>query len=252
MDRVTNVKRFVPGGYRHIPGVFQYSGGVAAEPGFRIERARLTRSLPLSEGFDRIEAHLTNIGRPASALCACELRSPEPFTESGFVTFNRQYVERLEQWGLIAGGVNPVARTNVCPVLDPPAEVVLSAFSYTAADDSGAGSFIIAGSGEAREGLPEYRDSIVRFGETSPDAICDKVRFVLVEMERRLSALGFSWGDAGSTQAYTVHNIGGLVADEFVRRGAIRNGLEWHYARPPVVGIEFEMDVRRPLLEHWI
>jgi hypothetical protein len=208
--------------------------------------------LPLSEGFDRIKAHLTKIGRPVAALCACELRSPEPFTESGFVTFNRQYIERLEQWGLIADGVNPVARTNVCPVSEPPAEVVLSAFSYTEPDDSGEGSFIVAGSGEAREGLPEYRDSIVRLGETSPDAIRDKARFVLDEMQRRLAALGFSWADAGSTQAYTVHDIGGLVADEFVRRGAIRNGLEWHYARPPVVGIEFEMDVRRPLRERWI
>jgi hypothetical protein len=249
---LADVGLFVPGSYRFIKGVFQYSGGVAAEPGFRIERARLTRPLPLSEGFDRIEAHLTKIGRPVAALCACELRSPEPFTESGFVTFNRQYIERLEQWGLIAGGVNPVARTNVCPDFEPPAEVVLSAFSYTGQDDSGAGSFIVAGSGEAREGLPEYRDSIVRFGETSPDAIRDKVRFVLDEMERRLSALGLTWSDAGSTQAYTVHNVGGLVADEFVARGAIRNGLERHYARPPVVGIEFEMDVRRPLREQWI
>src|SRR5438876_1209205 len=35
-----NVQSFAPGGYRFIPGPFQYSGGVAAEPGFRIERAR--------------------------------------------------------------------------------------------------------------------------------------------------------------------------------------------------------------------
>jgi hypothetical protein len=29
------------GGYRYIKAVFQYSGGVAAEPGFEIVRARL-------------------------------------------------------------------------------------------------------------------------------------------------------------------------------------------------------------------
>ena len=29
---------FAPGGYRFIPGVFQYSGGAAAEPGYAIER----------------------------------------------------------------------------------------------------------------------------------------------------------------------------------------------------------------------
>jgi len=36
---------FPAGGYRFISHQFQYSGGVAAEPGFRIERARLARPL---------------------------------------------------------------------------------------------------------------------------------------------------------------------------------------------------------------
>jgi hypothetical protein len=34
------VQPFPAGGYRFISHQFQYSGGVAAEPGFRIERAR--------------------------------------------------------------------------------------------------------------------------------------------------------------------------------------------------------------------
>ena len=29
-----------PGNYRYAPGVFQYSAGVAADAGYRIERAR--------------------------------------------------------------------------------------------------------------------------------------------------------------------------------------------------------------------
>jgi hypothetical protein len=29
-----------------------------------------------------------------------------------------------------------------------------------------------------------------------------------------------------------------------VRRGAARAGLTWHYARPPVEGLEYEMDCR--------
>ena len=36
---------FAAGGYRFIPFQFQYSGGVVAEPGFRIERARFRRPL---------------------------------------------------------------------------------------------------------------------------------------------------------------------------------------------------------------
>ena len=33
---MTNVVPFEPGGYRFIEHAFQYSGGVAAEPGFAI------------------------------------------------------------------------------------------------------------------------------------------------------------------------------------------------------------------------
>ena len=49
---------FESGGYRYIKGVFQYSAGVATQPGFEIERARLARSLPLSQGFAAVEAYL--------------------------------------------------------------------------------------------------------------------------------------------------------------------------------------------------
>src|SRR5204862_3531906 len=83
------------GGYRFIGHQFQYSGGVAAEPGFRIERARFTRPVPLAAGVDTIEAYLGGIGRSPTAFCACELRSPGQFTDPGFVAFNRHYVERL-------------------------------------------------------------------------------------------------------------------------------------------------------------
>jgi hypothetical protein len=44
---------FAAGGYRTIPAVFQYSGGVAAEPGFEIVRVRFHRPVPLTEGFAR-------------------------------------------------------------------------------------------------------------------------------------------------------------------------------------------------------
>jgi hypothetical protein len=237
---------FEPGGYRYIAGVFQYSAGVAAEPGFAIERARLGRPLPLAEGFTVVEAHLAAIGRPPTAFCACELRSPEPFTEQGFVEFNRHYVQTLERWGIYKDGVNPVARTNVCPVYDPPAEPSLYAFSYTVPAETALGSFIVAGSGETREGGARYRDSLVRYGETSPDAILEKLRYVLGVMEGRLAALGFGWPDALATNAYTVHDIGPFIADEIAQRGASLHGLTWHIARPPVVNIEYEMDVHSP------
>ena len=96
-----SLPQFAPGGYRFVPGPFQYSAGVAAEPGFEIVRARFLRPVALSEGFAAIERHLASIGRPTAAFCQCELRSPAPFTEEGFVSFNREYVGTLERWGLI-------------------------------------------------------------------------------------------------------------------------------------------------------
>ena len=72
----------------------------------------------------------------------------------------------------------------------------------------------------------------------------DKARHVLGEMERRLAALGLAWSDTSATQVYTVHDLHPFLADEIVRRGAAHGGLTWHYARPPVRELEFEMDCR--------
>jgi len=236
---------FREGGYRFIKAVFQYSGGVAAEPGFEIVRARFMKPLPLAQGFAAVAAHLAAAGRPTTAFCACELRSPAPFTEQGFLEFNHHYAGTLERWGIYRDGVNPVARTNVCPAYDPPAEPSMYAFSYTVPTQPGArGTFIVAGGGESREGMPNYRDYIVRRGDTSPEGLREKVRYVVAEMESRLAALGFGWQDAVSTQAYTVYDIGALVESEIVRRGAAAGGLAWHFTRPPIVELDYEMDVR--------
>jgi hypothetical protein len=39
---------------------------------------------------------------------------------------------------------------------------------------------------------------------------------------------------------------------EIVRRGAARHGLTWHFARPPVEGLEYEIDCRSVPVEHRI
>src|SRR5262245_53944602 len=119
------------GGYAYIPGVFQYSAGVTALPGFRIERVRFSRPVPLSEGFALAARLIEAAGRPLTAFCACELRSPAPFTEAGFRAFNEGYVRTLAEWGVVRNGANPVARSNVCPDVDPPAEPSFHAFAFT-------------------------------------------------------------------------------------------------------------------------
>jgi hypothetical protein len=43
-----------------------------------------------------------------------------------------------------------------------------------------------------------------------------------------------------------------FLADEIVSRGAVNSGLTWNYARPPVDGLDYEMDVRGVFTERVI
>jgi hypothetical protein len=105
-------------------------------------------------------------------------------------------------------------------------------------------SFVIAGGAEARAGAGSYVERTVRLGDTSPAGLREKAVYVLGEMERRLAAFGLTWSDTTATQVYTVHEIHPFVADEIARRGAMRSGLTWHFNRPPVRELDYEMDCR--------
>lgn len=247
-----SIPEFAAGGYRYVPGVFQYSAAVAAVDGFHIERVMFARSVPLGEGFARIAAYLAAAGRPLAAFCACELRSPAPMTEDGFRAFNESYVSVLTDWGIVSDGRNPVARSNVCPEVAPPPEPSFHAFSFTMPAEGAAPSFVIAGSGEAPEGKATYRDHVVRPGDVGAEGLRAKADFVLTEMERRMSALGFAWRDTTATQVYTVHDLHPFLGDAIVARGAAAHGLTWHYCRPPVRGLDYEMDCRGILVERVI
>ena len=239
-------------GYAYIDGVFQYSGGVAAMPGYEIVRVRFKRPLPLQEGFDAIEEHLTEAERPLKALCACELRSPAPFTDDGFEAFNRLYFGTLKRWGIVCGQSNPVARSCVCPEVDGPEEASLYAFCYTRESAHKHQTFVISGSAECPEGFGNYIDQTVCYGDQSEDAMKQKARWVLGEMERRMAALGTGWQEATDAHVYTVYGIHSSLREEIAGRGAMPNAFSWHFARPPLVSLDYEMDVRRVFAEEII
>ena len=238
------------GNYAFIKGIAPYSAGGAALPGFAVEHARFHPVLPLRRGFEAVDAHLRKLGRPRQSLCGMELRSPKPFTFQGFADFNAGYVDVLKSWDVFVNGVNPVARTNVAPEAGAPAEPSLYGFSYTVPAERAPATFVIAGAGELPEGSLDPHD-VVRRGETSPEAIREKARFVMGLMEGRLRELGLGWKDVTTTGIYTAHDIHPFLAGEVLGRmgGATMHGVTWHYSRPPIVSIEYEMDLRGCLRE---
>lgn len=235
---------FVPGAYDFMPGVFQYSGGVRAMAGHRIVRVRFRRVVPMADGFCRIAAYLNDRRRPLTAFCACELRSPAPFTEEGFRQFNLAYAQVLTEWGVMVAGVNPVARSNVCPEVSPPPEPGFHAFCHTEPGDQDSPSFMIAGSGEVPEGRANYRDHIVRPGDVSADGMRAKAEFVMGEMTRRMEALGTGWDAVTGTQVYTVRDAIAAMPVVLAARGTAEHGVTWQFCRPPIVGLDYEMDCR--------
>ncbi len=231
------------GGYLFIPngGRTPYSGGTIAAPGYEIVHATLRRSVPWREGFRLIQEHLASLGRPRAALCGIELRCAKPYPPDQWMgpgTFNQQYMDLLESWALYVDGENPIARTNVCPGIDPPAEQVLFAFSYTVPTSENARpTFVVAGAAESPE---------VRRGETSLDALREKIQNVMATMQARLAALGGRWEDITAVDVYTVHEFRTLLDSEILRRlgPAARYGVHWYYSRPPIDDREIEIDLR--------
>ena len=131
--------------------------------------------------------------------------------------------------------------------MDPPSEPGLFGFSYTrACDPSLPPTFVVSGAGELPEGVLAH-EAIIRVGDTSAEAMIEKATFVMDLMETRLHGLGASWSRVTAVDIYTVHALERILPDVILKRigsaGAL--GVRWFFSRPPIMGIEFEMDLRR-------
>jgi hypothetical protein len=232
------------GNYRYLPGITAFSSGVIAMPGHEIVHATLGAPQPWREGFALAELHLRAQGRTRTALCGVELRSPAPFTFEGFAQFNEGYRALLGEWGILVGDDNPIPRTNVAPVIAPPGEPSLYAFAYTIARATPAPTFVVAGAGEMRD-RAQGAEGIVRRGDTSPEAMREKARFVMNVMQERMRALGAAWSRATTIDVYAAQPIHGYIEDILRPAGpAAIHGVRWFPSRPPIQGLEFEVDVR--------
>src|SRR5262245_36138893 len=233
--------------YRFLPGGEPYSSGAVATAGWEVIHVTLQAPVPWRGGFAAIARHLEGLGRPRTALCAVELRVPSPLTFAGFAEFNRGYRALLGEWGLLVDGRNPVARTNVAPVVAPPAEPSLYAFSHTVKAEASAGrpTFVAAGCGEVRHG-PASRASVVRPDETSADAMREKAAYVMGVMQARLAGLGATWADVTAVGIYTAHPLESFLATEVLAAmgPAAIHGVHWYLSHPPIAGLAYEMDLR--------
>jgi hypothetical protein len=233
------------GGYRFLQGIEPYSSGVVAQPGHEIVHVTLSKSMNWHDGLVAARQYLEQSGLDHHALCAVELRCPEPHSIGGFVEFNQQYRALLEEWNIPVDGENPIARTNVAPVEDSPNETVLYGFSYCKPSHTTRPTFVVAGGGE----LPHRsidRDRIVRAGETSAAAMLAKAECVVGIMRHRLERLGATDDLISAIDVYTAHALQQPLAEVVMPAlpAASRLGVHWFYSRPPVREIEFEMDMR--------
>ena len=230
-------------GYSFLEGIYPYSSGVVAESGFEIVHVALSNWLPWQEGMQRARSYVEQQGLAVTQLCAFELRCPQPHSMGGFLGFNQQYRQVLEQWGLIIGDLNPIARTNVAPVENAPSETMLHAFSYVRPAEHNNKTFVVAGGGELLG--PLTVENIVRAGDTSPDALKEKASVVMQLMMQRLRGLKGLPSDLTTIDIYTAHDAASLIAHAVTPELADSPAeVVWYNTRPPIVDIEFEMDMR--------
>jgi hypothetical protein len=245
MSRAAATRDVPAGNYRFLPGIAPFSSGVVAMPGYQMVHATLRTPIPWRDGFALVDRHLRAAGRSRAALGAIELRSPAPFSFAGFDAFNAGYQELLAEWKLLVDGENPIARTNVAPLVGAPSEPSLYAFAYTIQGAAPRPTFVVAGAGEMRDRGVGVQ-GIVRHGETSPDAMREKAAHVMAIMQARLSGLAVDWSDVTTIDVYTAASFETFLAGTVLRPAgaAAIHGVRWFPSRPPIVGLEYEMDLR--------
>jgi hypothetical protein len=236
------------GNYRFLTGIAPYSSAVIAQPGFVLMRAQFSTPLPFQLGFDRIASYLAAQGRPRQALCGLELRIPAPLSFEGFATLNGGYRSILNDWGILVGEHNPVARTNVAPAAAAPHEPVLYAFTFTvpAPPALAEPTFVVAGAGDLRDQAELTPAAIVRPGDTSHEGLVEKANAVMTVMGERLNGLGLDWAAVTTVDIYTTHSLDHFLEPVLLPKlGPVAlHGVHWYYSRPPIAGLEYEMDLR--------
>jgi hypothetical protein len=74
------------------------------------------------------------------------------------------------------------------------------------------------------------------------------------ELSKRLGEFNSKLEDSTAISIYTVHDIYSYLPDVLLKALGRSHvlGVHWYYTRPPVAGLEIELDARRTLRELFI
>jgi hypothetical protein len=206
-----------------------YSGGTIAEAGFDLVHATFERPLPLANGLEAAARHLASVSRPNQAIAGFELRVPAPLTADGFKEFNIDYVARLTSMGLVVDGLLPAARTNVAATIGGVSEPSVYGFHYTVPGGRARPAFVLSG-----------------VAEEKPADLQSMIASMMGSLSARMAELGVKWEDVTRIQLYGIDDVQGLLVDHVLRRlgPAAIHGIHWFPSRPPIEGLNLEIDVR--------
>lgn len=219
-----------PGGYRFLAAEGRpFSGGAVADEGFDLAHVTFERPIPLEAGLAAAVRHVTDSGRPVSAIAGFELRIPAPLTDADFDSFNRGYVSKLKGLGLEVDGLMPAARTNVAPTEGAVSEPSVYAVSYTIPARRAGRAFVLSGVPEAE-----------------PGDTATMVDSMIGALTARLTELTGSWTEVTAIQLYGVDDFKDLVAETVLSRSGRKAlpTIQWFPSRPPIEGLNLEVDIR--------
>lgn len=211
-----------------------YSGGALADPGFDLVHATFEHPLPLAKGLEAAARHLREASRPVQAIAGFELRVPAPLTSDGFQQFNVDYVGRLTSMGLVVDGLMPAARTNVAATIAGVSEPSVFGIHYTVPGGRGRPAFAMSG-----------------VAEEKPADLTTMIVSMMEQLSARMAELGVRWEDATRIQLYGIDDVQGLLVDQVLRQlgPAAIHGIHWFPSRPPIEGLNLEIDVRSSGME---
>lgn len=244
-------------GFAYLPGDSAYAAAVRALPGYAIERVVFDRAVPLAPGISRCLDILRDVQRPASSVCAIELRVPQPLTPGGFEALNDRYLAAIVRLDGVEGSTSVLSRTTVAPLFGDIREPSIHAFCYTVPSEV-IGDFVISGIGDVRDDRSmSEADAIVHQGENLRSAVVDrsavveKIAFVTDAVGDMLTRHALATTEWAEFNLYSVLDV--RLADLRRLSAAISigpsNGIRWHLSRPPIADVTLELDVRRVTAE---